>query len=165
MAGTNKNMKLQDVSFIWRFDEFEKHQRGTLWYAVSGIVVAAFLIYSYLTENYLFGLLVLITTVIIFTHNIHNPQEVECEIDASGIRIGNKRYPFHGIDCFSIIENDDGQDVLYVQEKSGFRSQLPIPIVNQDTEHMRKFLSVHIEEDIEHKYEPLWDSLSRFLKL
>ncbi len=160
-----EHTKLQEVRFLWHFNEFEKHQRGTLWYAVAGIVVAGFLIYSYVTENYLFGLLTLITTVIVFTHNIHNPQEVECEIDISGVRVGNKKYPYHSIDCFSIIENDDGKDMLYIQEKAGFRSQLPILIVDQDVERMRKFLRVNVEEDIEHKYEPFLDSLSRFLKL
>jgi hypothetical protein len=160
-----QNSKLQNTRFSWRFDEFERHERGTLWYALAGIVVAGFLIYAYVTENYLFGLLTLITTVIIFTHNIHNPQEIECEIDTSGIRVGNKKYPYHAIDCFSIIENDDGKDVLYVQEKAGFRSQLPILIVDQDIEQLRRFLRIHAEEDMEHKYEPLWDSLSRFLKL
>ncbi len=160
-----EDSKIRTTEFVWTFNEFERHERGMLWYAIAGVVVALLLVYSYVSENYLFGLLVIITTIIIFTHNIHNPQEVDCEIDTSGVRVGNKKYPFHGIDYFSIIENDEGIDVLYLQERAGFRSLLPIPLADQEVEKLRKFLRLHIQEDLEHRYEPLWDSLSRFLKL
>ncbi|MBI2484190.1 hypothetical protein HYV71_03340 [Candidatus Uhrbacteria bacterium] len=157
--------KFKDRTFSWVFHEFDTYERGVIWYAVAGIVVAVFLIYSYTTENYLFGLLTIITTIIIFTHNIHNPQEVQCSIDAKGIQLGNKYYPYHALDSFSIIENDDGHEVLYVQEKAGFRSTLPIPLGDLDPQTLRRFLQMWLEEDLDHKYEPFWDSLARFLKL
>ena len=120
---------------------------------------------SYITDNALFGLLVLITTFVIFVRHAFEPSRIECEITENGIRVGSKAYPFESINSFWVLELEDGRDMLYIEEKRGLRSILPVPILEADTEHLRKILRKYIEEEKERSFEPFWEWVAHRLKL
>ncbi len=151
--------------YSWLFASFEKHDRGMVWYAIAGGVVGLLLVWSYLTANFLFGLLMLIFIFVLFLRHVTEPSQVECEISDEGIRIGSKEYPFESIRYFWILEHDDDRAILYIEEKGGLRAILPIPVHDHDPSELRGFLRKFVEEHRERRHEPLLEWISRLLKI
>lgn len=151
--------------YHWTFSSFEKHERTLWWYVAAGLVVGVLLIYSLLSGNFLFSLLVLVTTLVLFLRHAVEPQTIDCEITTDGIRVGSKIYLFEAIRFFWILEHEPGRDILYIEERKGLRSILPIPLHKHDPSELRLFLRKFVEEERERIYEPLWESIARMLKL
>lgn len=155
----------QKTGYSWLFASFEKHERGMFWYAIAGAVVGLLLVWSYLSANILFGLLLLIFLLVLFLRHVSEPASVECEVSDEGIRVGTKEYPFSAVRYFWILEHQDGRIVLYIEEKGGLRIILPIPIHDHDPAELRSFLKKYVEEERERTHEPLLEWLSRSLKI
>lgn len=156
---------MPEESFTWTFKEFDQHSRGVWWYAVAGMIVALAVLYSFQTNNFLFTVIIVLTLVILFARQFQTPTNIECEITQKGIRIGNKPYAFADLASFSIITREDGRPILYVHEARGLHSLVPIPLVDIQPESVRMFLLQFLEEDTDHQHEPLWDVLTRTLRL
>lgn len=152
-------------TFTWTFKEFEEHSRSVWWYVVAGVIVALALLYSFATNNFLFTVIIVLTMLVIFTRQFQTAGHVECEVSPSGIRVGKKLYSFADLASFSIITRDDNARVLYAHEARGFRNILPLPLIDIEPESVRMFLLQFLEEDTEHQHEPMWDWLTRALRL
>ncbi|MDO8572071.1 MAG: hypothetical protein Q7R79_05315 [bacterium] len=151
--------------FTWKFREFEEYQRGMLWYVIAGLVIGLLLVWGWANENYLFLLLVVITTGVLFLRHIYSPEEVTCEIGSDGITIGSKKYSFEEVDFFWVVEHIGDHHILYIHEKKGLRNTVPIPLVHESHGEIRTFLKQYLQEDVERNHEPLWDAIARRLKL
>ncbi len=135
------------------------------WYAVSGAVVGLFLVFSYVTANLLFALIVLLTTLVIFIrHSLEAPM-IDCTINRIGIKVGSKIYPFEHVRHFWIIERNGDRDVLYIEEKRGLRSIIPLPIYEHSSQSLREFLQKFVEEQPDRLFEPFWEWVGRRLKI
>ncbi len=154
-----------EPAYRWTFDKFERHERGTLWYVIAGLVVGGLLVYSIATANILFGVIIFLTVVIIFGRHMNESEMVSCEIYPDAIVVDDKRYPYQDIRTFSIITTSEGAPILYLYEGRGLRHHVPIPLADQDPLEIREYLLDVVEEDVEHLYEPIWDRLTRKLKL
>ncbi len=155
----------EKIAYRWAFDEFEQHHRSTMWYVIAGLVVGILLVYSIATSNLLFGVLIFLGTAVLFIRHSFRPQEIVCEIGHKGILLGSKVYSFADIEYFSIIQNSVDETVLYIREARGLKSNIPIPLPEDQEDEIREFLEQFIEEDTEHQSEPLWDWIMRKLKL
>ena len=150
---------MQEQSFSWTFQEFEKHERSVWWYVIAGLVVALLVVYSFATNNFLFTVITVIAVVVLFARQMQEPAKIECEVKSDGINIGSKKY------SFSLLQRDDGMPVLYLHEARGMRNMVPIPMVDCSPESVRMFLLDFLEENGEHRHEPILDWLMRILKL
>ncbi len=151
--------------FEWTFDAYERHERGLIWYCVAGLIVGSFLVYSIATGNFLFGVLVIVATAILFLRHVQEPQEISCVVDDKKIVVGGKSYDFERITLFWIVKNTVGEPILYIQEQGSWHGVLAIPLERQDTEALRAHFRQHVMESSEHKFEPFFDSLFRMLKI
>ena len=151
--------------FTWTFEEYERHDRGLVWYSVAGIIVGSFLVYSIATGNFLFGVLTIIATAILFLRHVQEPQKITCTVDNEKIVVGSKTYYFDRIDLFWIIKNTIGDQVLYIQEHKSLHGILAIPLEKEDPEALRTHLRQYVIESMEHKYEPFFDTVFRTLKI
>jgi hypothetical protein len=152
-------------SFTWACETYERHERGLVWYIVAGLVVGGLLVYSIATGNFLFGVLIIIATAILFLRHVQEPQKMTCAIDDQKISIGEKIYPFEKISLFWIIKNSVDEPTLYIEEQGGWHGILAIPLEQQDSEALRTHLRQYVVESLEYKYEPFFDSLFRSLKI
>ena len=76
-----------DILAIWEFPEFIKHERGKLWYISFTIVFLALLTYSYLSDNLLFAIILVIFAILYFTSIKEDPVTMETAITEDGIFI------------------------------------------------------------------------------
>ncbi len=135
------------------------------WYVVAGLIVGALLVYSFVTSNYIFAVLVLMTMIVLFSHHVATPQELTCHINSDGVQVGEKAYRFGELESFWIIKNELGQRVLYIKRRSTINPPLPIPMPYQHESDVKNFLRVFLVEEDDVINEPLMEWLARKLKL
>ena len=159
--------KLEDhgeVFFSWKFPEFPQYKRDQSWYVWAAVVVILLLIYSVFAVNFLFGLITIISALIILMfHRSHN--EVEFKITEDGILVNAKFYDYKDIKNFYIIYEPPAVKTLYFEPKSFFSPRIPISLENKNPVEIREILRKYLEEDLDRENEPLSDQTSRMFKL
>ena len=164
------NLNREDVStgdlvFSWNVREYEQHDRDRRWYIIAGLAGAALLLFSIISGNYLFALVVVLFGIILFLQDIQPPMEVFFGITEAGIVIGDKYYPFKEIGKYWIVYNPPEVKNLYFATSNMLRHRLKIPLLDNDPRPVRDFLNQFIVEDLDQEQEPLSDRLGRILKL
>ncbi len=149
----------------WQFPEFVKYKRSRSWYITAGIVVALLLIYSAVTANILFAMIIVIASIIFIINQKREPKMVSFKITEEGIVVDETLYEWPEIKNFWIIYEPPKVKNLYFEFKSLLLPRLPIPLQDQDPVKIREILLDHIDEDIDREGEPISDGISRALKL
>ena len=153
-----------EIFFSWKFFEFFQHQREKNWYIWFGLIVALLLLYSILTANLLFGLITIISALIILMFQ-RSTNEVEFQITEDGILVNKKFYDYKIIKNFYIIYEPPEVKILYFELKGFFSPRIPVSLENQDPVKIREVLQQYLEEDLDRDNEPISDQTSRMLKL
>ena len=149
----------------WHFPEFETYERGPIWYIIFFIIGGALILYSILTVNFLFAVIVVMVTIIILLGHRKEPSEIDIDITEAGLEIGDKFYMYKEIKSFFIIYEPPHVMTLFIQLKSSTKPRLSIPLNGQNPVKVRDILLTFIAEDVEKDDEPGSDFLTRALKL
>lgn len=149
----------------WDFLEFEKPYRSKSWYLWMGIIAMALLIYSVVTVNFLFAVIIIIAAITLLNKYRHEPQQVRLTIAEDGLELENRFHPWEVIKNFYMIYKPPEVTNLYFDFKSVTKPRLTIPLAKENPVEIRKILSTYIEEDLEKENEPFSEALSRRLKL
>ena len=114
---SNEEPDYGEIFFNWKFSEFPQHQRSRSWYIWGGIAVGLLLIYSIFTFNFLFGLIVImISLIVLLFHRSSN--EVTFQIAEDGIIVNGKFYSFKSLKNFFIIYEPPEIKNLYFEPKN-----------------------------------------------
>lgn len=155
-----------DGIMSWHVPEYEKHGRTKLWYIIASIIALLLLLFSFLSGNFLFAVIVIITALIIILHDGREPNKVKVLLTDEGIIIGRKFYDYDEFKNFSIIYKPR-QDVknLYFEFKNAIRQRLSIPLKNINPLSIRKNLLKYLSEDLDRTDQPLSEGLAKMFKL
>ncbi|MFA6255479.1 MAG: hypothetical protein WC675_05685 [Patescibacteria group bacterium] len=153
-----------EIFFSWKFSEFPQYQRERKWYVWGTIVVIILLIYSFLTINFLFGLITIMAALIILLFQRNN-SEVEFKITEDGILVNKKIFDYKNLKNFYIIYNPPEVKTLYFEPKSIFNPRIPIALEKQNPVAIREVLRQYLEEDLDREDEPVSEQISRIFKL
>ncbi len=164
MAPTNKKENLLR-SLEWQFKEYEKYERGKLWYLVAITVGGAIIIYSILTANFLFALIIIMAGITLVINHHHTPKDINFAINYRGIKLNDKEYLYKELKNFWIIYEPPTVKNLYFSFKNDLRPKLSIPLLDQNPVDVKNLVSLYLKEDFEQENEPLSESLGRLLKL
>ena len=151
--------------FAWGVNEYEKHARSRRWYVIMVLVGGALLLYSLISGNYLFALIVVLFGIILFLQDIQQPIEVSFAITEAGIVVGDKYYPFKEVVHYWIIYNPPEVKNIYFSTGNLLKHRLQVPLLDNDPRPIRDFLNQFLVEDLEQEEEPLSDRLGRMFKL
>ena len=165
-----------EIHFEWNFPEFEQHERGKWWYICSTIVVATLVFYCIATFNFLFLVIVLLTSFIIYIYHEKEVEIIHCKITDSGIHVDRTFYMWKDISSFYIIYEPPRVKNLYLHIKMTSQphwkwklpivnSSLVVPLEDQDPLSIRQHLLLFAEEDLDKETEPLSHTIGRDLKL
>jgi hypothetical protein len=150
----------------WTFPEYERHERGRLWYLIALGIDALLLIYAVKDGNFLFALIIILFTLIIFTHHRSEPIELPFVIYSSGIQIGDRFYLYREINAFAVIYEPPVVKRLYIKPKGNvIRNELSIPLQKQNPIKIRSILLDYLDEDLDHDRESPNDMAMRIFKL
>jgi hypothetical protein len=149
----------------WIVDEYERHQRGPLWYALSAVFGLAMLLYSILTQNFLFAVIVIMFGVITGLSVMREPRKMLVVVTDLGIGIGNDFYPYKTFRNFWILYEPPEVKNIYLEFKVMPARRLSIPLYEQNPVEVRNALVRFLDEDLEKEDQPMSEFIGRTLKL
>ena len=167
-ASKNDTLDLFDAGHVqvsWETWEYPPHERSLLWFVMAGVIGVALLVYSIVTTNYLFGIVVLMMGVILLMDGLRHPDRVEVHVTDQGIIVGEQFYGFTVIKDFSIIYEPPIVKVLYIDFNQIWQPLLAIPLEDVDPNAVRDSLLPYVFENLKREEETLTDTLRRLYKL
>ena len=150
----------------WEAPEYEKHERTKLWYISAITVALLLLLFSFLTANFLFAVIIIIVALVIILHDSREPDMVRISLTDEGLVVGRKFYDYDELKNFSIVYKPrQGVKNIYFEFKSVAKPRLSIPLGNMNPLPIRKDLLKYLTEDLDRTDQPLSESLGKLFKL
>ncbi len=162
----------------WEIPEYRKPDRGRNWYIITGILAFLFLFFCFFTirdwrlvflglsSNFLFALIIMITTIVMIIKDNQPPLMLQFELGPEGVKIGPKLYDYDQFKNFSVLyKPKQSLKNLYLEFNSGLRPRLSVPLRRMDALTVRNFLIKYLDEDLERTDPPLSEQLTKALKL
>lgn len=149
----------------WEVDESIGHKRGFFWYISAITVGTGLLIYSVITANFLFTLIILMLALIIYLSVVRGPQILRFMITEAGVKVGTTFYPYRDISEFFFIYEPPEVKNLHFRFKDPLRPRIYVDLDNQNPNEVRAILGQFILEDFSQDEEPFSDFLGRILKI
>ncbi len=151
--------------FEFTYDSYEKHRRGTAWY-IGALVVAGLLITTALaTSNFLFAVLIILFSFVIFIHDMREPETHNCAITDGGVYMDDRFYPYSEFTGFWLVYEPPRVKNLYLSTDGMIRSHIGIPLGDVDPVELRRWLRRVLLEDLERDQEPMSELIGRVLKI
>lgn len=131
----------------WTASEYVSHDKNAGWYTlvvVTSVVVAA--VVFLLTKDYVSPVVVVVLGVAFAAFGARKPQVLEYAIDNTGVRIGQKHYPYELYRTFSVIEEDAVRSILLMPMQ---RFNLPISLYYDPADEVRiiEALGAHLPHE------------------
>ena len=150
--------------FGWLVDEYERHERGPVCYAVMFLAAVGLILYAIIAQNFLFAIIIVMFGVIIGLSTLREPERVLFQVTTRGVSVGTLFVPFKELKDFWIVYEPPHVKNLYVEHKNPLTPRIVIPIEDADPVEVRRQLLAYLDEDGRTE-EPLGDLLGRVLKL
>lgn len=119
MTGGDQNTQDNNAGLDWTAAEFADHDKGMGWYWALGLVTAILAAVSYFATSRDWFAPVSITLVLLAfgAFATKKPKEENYRVDASGLQVGPRLYPYSDFKGFSVVNDGDRDSLFLVQNK------------------------------------------------
>ncbi|OGH64118.1 MAG: hypothetical protein A2821_02410 [Candidatus Magasanikbacteria bacterium RIFCSPHIGHO2_01_FULL_41_23] len=149
------------ILHTWEVSEYEQHDRPMRWYLIM-LVLGLFLVgYGLFTNNFLFALIVILFSIIIFLQSHQIPHRVPFSITDLGVLVNNRFYMYSEFMDFYIIYNPPQVKTLFLEPESTFRPRLRVLLGEEDPNEIKFTLRQFLSENVTKEEEPLSDKMAR----
>jgi hypothetical protein len=155
----------RETYLSWKYSEAERYERGRVWYLGMGAAGLGLLLYSLVSGNFLFALIVIMFGLVIYLSSIQTPTDTDVMIREDGIHVGGAHYTYSEIVHFWFVYEPPMVKHLYLDFKEPWKPRAIIGLGEQNPNAVRQVLSEFIVEDLTKDEEPLLDAIGRVLKL
>lgn len=154
-----------DILVNWEVDEYAQHQRSKMWYILAGVIGIGLIIYSVLTSNFLFAVIILMSAVIMILSEFSKPEKIPVVITTNGVVIGDVYYDYQSIRDFSVVYDPPDVKLLYLDFFAVSHPMLSVPLEDIDPNIVRESLLPFCIENLKRNQEDLTDLMRRLYKL
>lgn len=133
-----------DNAFSWTASEFIDHNKGSSWYLMLFAITAGLATGAYfLTKEYFTVGIIVVLGIIVALYARQKPKQVTYELSNSGLRIGEKLYPYNLFKSFSLVNDGALNSIQFTPLK---KLMPPISAFYQaaDEEKITDILSQHL---------------------
>lgn len=156
----------QENIINWKIPEYDRPKRSKRWYIIAIIIILAILIYSIITANYLFTIIMFMGSFMLFYYDGKEASMIDFILEEEGTVIGSRFYDYDEIKNFSIVyKPKENIKNIYFTFSSNLRNRITIPLIDQDPLTIRRYLLQYLDEDLDRNHEPVSESIARMLKL
>jgi hypothetical protein len=156
----NDNEKLS-----WTALEYEEKDRSPDWFWALGVIIITSSIASIIFENYFFAVLLILGGILLGFFANKKPDMVFYELNARGLKIRNRLYPYENIKSFwvqldkpretELPGNEVGlKPLLFIHSERAFMPVLSIPIDETIAKDIHSILTSQNIEEVEMKEHP-----------
>jgi len=136
---------MENLSLRWQAPEYQHYRRSADWFWAVGIIVISITSLAFFFGNPLFGVLVLLASIIMVSFVLREPQNINYEINLKGIIINEKLYPYITLESFW-IETRQGEPRIILKSKKELSPFIIIPLHEDDVDDVNDILRQFIEE-------------------
>ena len=130
---------------VWQGYEYEYSEKASDWYWALAIISAGIAIGALFFQNYLFAILIIVSSFSIAVHAYHKPDLKEFRIDWRGIKVGKVLYPYHNMDSFW-LETKTEPPQLFFELKRAVLPLIIIPVGTLNVTTIKEILATRLEE-------------------
>jgi len=166
MVKKGENLHYGNELASWNVPEYEYHERNRLWYIFAITISLLFMVFAFLTQNFLFAVIIIIAALVIILNDGQKPMNVKFIITDEGILVGRKFYDYDDIKDFSIVYKPRlGVRNIYFEFIGITQPRITIDLKDENPLQIREILLKYLSEDLERTDEPLSEILGRFFKI
>lgn len=136
---------MDKFELIWEAPEYFHYKRSNDWFWAVGIIAICIIVLSFIFNNALFGILVIISTIVLIVFVLREPGLVRYEINNRGLKINNTLLPFITLEAYW-LETRHGEPKLIIKSKKSFLPYYIIPVHTDDVNNIDIILNQFIEE-------------------
>ena len=129
----------------WDAHEHIHTEKNNDWYWAVGIITITAAALSFIFNNIIFGILILVSAFALVVHASKKPRIIHVEINDRGIIINDILYPFLTLESFWIDAHERPAKILIKSHKT-FMPYITIHIDEVDPEQVRDILLNYIAE-------------------
>lgn len=153
-----------NAMLTWRAPFRHKAQKGPVWVLLASVIVAGILYVSIITENWFFGLAIIVAVIAYVLDHFEETPMIDIKISDIGIKVGKKNIPYANIKGFWMVYHPPFVERLYIRTHQKTLPDIIIELNETNPALVRKFLTRHVVE-WEGKDESFMDLCVRLLKL
>ena len=131
-------------TFSWTASEYVEHDHSTGWYVVllaaTAVVGAAVFL---LTKDYFATAVIGVVGILVAVFAGHKPRQVTYEISSSGLRAGDKSYPYSQFKSFAIVR-EGGLASINLEPLKRFAPPISAYFAPADEERITNALGQHL---------------------
>ncbi|PIP15633.1 MAG: hypothetical protein CO003_00585 [Candidatus Portnoybacteria bacterium CG_4_8_14_3_um_filter_44_15] len=146
----------------WEAPEFEYHPKDKSWFLIPGAVAVVLFIWSALTGNLLFALLIVLAFFSFLIYAFKKPTLIRIAITSQGIKINRSLYEYENLDSFWIFYDPDRIKELSLKSKKTIMPYIKVSLGEENPVKVRRALVKYIPE--KKQEESFIDNLSRNLR-
>ena len=133
----------------WTGYEFEYKEKTADWFWAVGIIIVCICIVSFLYDNAIFGLFILLAGITVLMNAKNPPRPIDYELTEKGLMINDKLYPHLDFKTFWVLESKFEAPKLLLRTN---KITNPILIITIETDYVnpdvvRNFLLDYIPEE------------------
>lgn len=145
-------MQQSDALIHWKVPAYEHRPKSVDWYWILGILGFSGAVLSFTFENYLFSILILLSTFILALYGSKRPPTLSVTIRERGVHIDHTLYPFLSLRSFCVL--DGRHPKLMLTAQSAITPYIIVPLGDEiDPVVVREVLLAFLDE--EEMVEPL----------
>ena len=130
----------------WKALEYKRKEKTADWYWAVILIALAIVVISFITQNALFAILIIISTIILLSFSVIAPKTVDISMNQKGIAVGKEMYPFATLESFWVESMDkDNQKILFKSKKL-IMPLVSIPLEEHHHLDVREFLLKYLPE-------------------
>ncbi len=145
----------------WITPEFTYHKKGLGWFIALALIAIVFFIIALIMQNYIFALLVLLASFLIYIQALKKPPKIKVAIAEEGITVRETLFLYKELSSFWLFEEPEIR-ILSLESKKLLRPRISIPLAQQNPNEIRQILIGFIPE--RRQEETLTDMLARKIK-
>ena len=157
--------ELGESLVAWEVDEFPQHTRSRMWYILASLVSIGLIVYSVVTSNFLFAIIILMGGVLLFLSTFLKPERIPIVITSTGIVVGDMFYDYQSVRDFSIVYDPPDVKLLYLDFYALSHPLISVPLEDVDPNIVRARLLTFCIENLNRNEEGLTDLVRRVYKL
>lgn len=136
---------MEKISLTWQAPEYNHYQRTPDWFWAVGIITLSIAILSFIYNNALFGILIILSAGILVFYTIRAPETVDYEINQRGIVVGKDLHPYLTIESFW-IETRHNDPKLILRSKRNLLPYIIIPVHEESVDDIASVLAEFLDE-------------------
>lgn len=137
---------MEDLSLKWQAAEYYHYKRSNDWFWAVGIITICITILSFVFNNALFGILILISAAILVSYVLRPPKNVYYEVNRRGIKINKDLHPYLTIEAFWIETRGGGEPKIILRSRKMVQPYIIIPLHEESVDEINEVLRNFLEE-------------------